>query len=484
MTEQFNKRLFKKLINLIHPSAIITAEGYLRIMKKYLFLFVFIPYILYSQTFGDRQIINDEFNFRKVIAADFDYDGITDIAAVRFNNVSWYKNTDGLGAFSSPNPIQLNQESSFDIITLDVNNNGFLDVVVSYFGNNFIAWYPNDGNGIFGSSISVVSGLNTVSAAPFDVNQNGLADLVIGITNSAGFYWAENPGNNSANWTLHTIDPNVGQARNALVTDINGNGAADIFIRVEGALLYWYENTDGLGQNWTPTLLASNIGSSSQLVDIDDDGLTDILTLSNSNQVLWLKNLDGTGAFSDPIVIHTETNNINYLRVTAFDVNNNGFMDVVASTGHVFIENNKLVWFENLDGQGSFGPPQVIDTHVQFISSIASADITGDGYKDIIVSIFGPDISGLYWYKNNSALNLPDYESSNIHIYPNPVSTDLNFHSNVSIDQIAIYTSLGQKVVTLENNIQSIDVSHFSKGLYFVEVIQGQSKSVLKFLKK
>src|SRR5690606_27553125 len=127
--------------------------------------------------------------------------------------------------FSDPIPIQLNLGQSFDLVASDLNNNGHLDVIVTFFDNDFVAWYPNDGFGNFGSGITVTSGLNkTISATPADINQDGWTDLIIGITNGNGFYWAENPANSGPNWTLHTIDPWPSQARKQIVADIDEDG--------------------------------------------------------------------------------------------------------------------------------------------------------------------------------------------------------------------------------------------------------------------
>lgn len=460
--------------------------GILLFIKHFVWLILITPSICFTQQFGQRIVINDnQSNLRKAILADFDNDGHLDIGTSASNIVSWYKNLDGLGNFSDPIPIQLNQGQSFDISVADINSNGHLDVIVTFFDNDFVAWYPNDGFGNFGSGNIVASGLNnTRSATPVDMNNDGKTDLVIGISNGNGFYWAQNNIPFSTVWTLNTIDPLPSQARKQIAADIDNDGDIDIFTRISGAEFYWYENLDGQGQNWNQQFIESNIGESYQFIDLDGDGLKDILAVSNNEQVLWLKNLDGQGNFSPVQIIHAETNNIRYSQVNAFDINNNGHIDVVASTSNVLIENNKLVWFENVDGFGNFGPPQIIDTHTQFITSIVGSDLDNDGYNDIVVTLTGPDVRGLFWYKNNGILNTPGFELSNVNISPNPVSNILNIDSKTTINKATFYNTLGQTVLTVKDNMESIDISHLSKGLYFLEIKAGITKSTLKLIKK
>ncbi len=74
-------------------------------------------------------------------------------------------------------------------------------------------------------------------------------------------------------------------------------------------------------------------------------------------------------------------------------------------------------------------------------------------------------------------------------VFPNPTSNNVNIKlsKSVSIDsRISIYNVLGEKLVTTVINSgetqTTIDVSSFAKGVYFVEVLQGQLKQTQKFV--
>ncbi len=87
------------------------------------------------------------------------------------------------------------------------------------------------------------------------------------------------------------------------------------------------------------------------------------------------------------------------------------------------------------------------------------------------------------------ALSVQDFTFSNyFSLYPNPVNDILNINkkSDIEISSINIYNTLGQLVMTVANakNINSIDVSNFSQGNYFVKINSDKGTSNTRFIKK
>src|SRR5688572_30629962 len=132
-------------------------------MKYLLYVFLFIYFNGYTQ-FGPQRIISTEADGSRIIcAADVDRDNYIDIlSANNFgNNLTWYKNLDGLGNFGSQNIL-----ASLDTIHVhasDLDGDGDMDVLaVSYF-IDMVVWYENlDGLGNF-STQKVIS--NTADGA-------------------------------------------------------------------------------------------------------------------------------------------------------------------------------------------------------------------------------------------------------------------------------------------------------------------------------
>ncbi|MEI8113428.1 MAG: plastocyanin/azurin family copper-binding protein [Bacteroidia bacterium] len=81
--------------------------------------------------------------------------------------------------------------------------------------------------------------------------------------------------------------------------------------------------------------------------------------------------------------------------------------------------------------------------------------------------------------------------SGNIQLYPNPASesVQLKLPANYpEINSLKVYSMTGslidQKLMLGNNGSLQYDVSHFKKGMYFLEITAGNRKDVMKFLKQ
>lgn len=82
-----------------------------------------------------------------------------------------------------------------------------------------------------------------------------------------------------------------------------------------------------------------------------------------------------------------------------------------------------------------------------------------------------------------SNLDITDIERANFRLYPNPTSNVIyiEFKNPSDIKKIIIYNSLGQLII-IEENQTKIDVSKFSKGVYFIEITSSKGKAIKKFI--
>nr|WP_321237262.1 aryl-sulfate sulfotransferase [uncultured Psychroserpens sp.] len=76
------------------------------------------------------------------------------------------------------------------------------------------------------------------------------------------------------------------------------------------------------------------------------------------------------------------------------------------------------------------------------------------------------------------SLSVADISISDIKIYPNPTSDFINIVSTHTIDKIVLYSILGKKVYEI-NGTNTIDISAFNSGIYFIQ-IQSENKSISK----
>jgi len=84
--------------------------------------------------------------------------------------------------------------------------------------------------------------------------------------------------------------------------------------------------------------------------------------------------------------------------VQTADIDGDGDQDVVAAVSG----SDQNVWYENLDGQATFGPLQVISTGVNDVRFVTTADIDGDGAIDILTTCFGDDM--VLWNRNEDGV--------------------------------------------------------------------------------
>ena len=89
--------------------------------------------------------------------------------------------------------------------------------------------------------------------------------------------------------------------------------------------------------------------------DLDGDGDIDVLSASFfDDKIAWYENTDGDGTFGPQQVITTEAGGA--WSVYAVDVDGDGDVDVLSASR----DDDKIAWYENTDGNGTFGPQQVI----------------------------------------------------------------------------------------------------------------------------
>ena len=80
------------------------------------------------------------------------------------------------------------------------------------------------------------------------------------------------------------------------------------------------------------------------------------------------------------------------MSVYTADFDRDGDMDVLSAS----LDAPKIAWYENVDGEGTFGDQQVITTEAFGAMSLHPADLDGDGDVDVLSRISDGDI---VWYE-------------------------------------------------------------------------------------
>jgi hypothetical protein len=146
----------------------------------------------------------------------------------------------------------------------------------------------------------------------------------------------------------------------------------------------------------------TDLASPSHFADIDGDGDTDVFTYSSAHQIAWHPNVDGAGTFGPKRIISTEANLVKSLATA--DVDGNGDIDALSAS----YNDDKIAWYENTDGLGSFGPQQVIAIGSGSPKLVVGRD--GDGDADLIVrsSFTSPS---WYWFEQVNLADVLDPDS-------------------------------------------------------------------------
>ncbi|HNO80432.1 MAG TPA: FG-GAP-like repeat-containing protein [Phycisphaerae bacterium] len=301
-------------------------------------------------TFGPQQVITTTANFtNSVFAADLDGDGDVDALSASFldDKIAWYENVNGLGTFGPQQVISTAADGARSVFAADLDSDGDLDVASASYLDDKIAWYENiDGLGGFGPQ-------QVITTAAID----------------AWFVWA---------------------------ADLDGDGDADMLSASESDdKIAWYENTDGLGSFGPQKVIttAADGARSAFTADLDGDGDLDVASASYwDDKIAWYENVDGLGGFGPQRVITTAANGA--YSVLAADLDDDGDLDVLSAS----VYDDKIAWYQNTDGQGNFGPQQVITTAVDQAHSVFAADLDGDGDVDALSASREDD--KIAWYEN------------------------------------------------------------------------------------
>jgi len=82
-------------------------------------------------------------------------------------------------------------------------------------------------------------------------------------------------------------------------------------------------------------------------------------------------------------------------------------------------------------------------------------------------------------------LSSPDFYLNEIEVFPNPSSSHIFIKSPKNyITKIEIYNLLGETIQTLNNKVESINISNLDSGIYLLRIYTGGSVTVKKNIKK
>jgi hypothetical protein len=300
--------------------------------------------------------------------ADLNADGKLDIVVADW----WDTNNVGVvgvllgngdGTFQPAVTYKTGGAPNYSLVVADVNGDGKPDLIVSSCAasastcgsaQGVVSVLLGNGDGTFQHALSYGSGAPVgAHVAVADVNGDGKPDLIAtnyqGEANGDGTV-AVLLGNGNGTFQSPVLyDSGAPGANGLTVADVNGDGALDLLV-ANGCFSYCTGGLESL------TVLSVLLGN-------------------------------GDGTFQPPATYATSGKNSGWVSVA--DLNGDGKLDAVLSSLNIFIPNG-IVSVLLGRGDGTFEPAVTYDSGGYAAPELALADVNGDGRLDIIVDNCGP----------------------------------------------------------------------------------------------
>jgi len=284
--------------------------------------------------------------------------------------------------------ITTNALNAKSVYAADIDGDGDMDVLSASQSDDKIAWYENTNGqvGVISEQIITISAAGAWSVYAADIDGDGDIDVLSASIYDDKIAWYENTDGQGSFGPEQSVSTNAINARSVYAADLDGDGDMDVLsASLTDNKIAWYENTDGNGSFGTEQIITTNADGawSVHSADLDGDGDMDVLSASfNDDKVAWYENTDGQGTFGAELIITTNADGIK--SVYAADIDGDGDMDVLSASS----SDDKIAWYENTNGQGNFGAEQIITTNADGASSVYASDIDGDGDMDVLAAIY------------------------------------------------------------------------------------------------
>jgi hypothetical protein len=447
--------------------------------------------------FGPQKIIsNTALDAQSVFAIDIDGDGDNDVLSASFQDdkIAWYSN-DGFGNFDY-HPITFYAEGAVSVNATDIDGDGDADVLSASFMDDKIAWYENvDGNGDFGPQIVITTLAdcpNNVWSA--DIDGDGDQDVLSSSKCDGKVAWYENIDGNGTFGEQNVIVESSKYPTSFKTGDIDGDGDIDVVVgfyssNAEENEIIWYENTDGNGAFTDMHLITTSVHGVLSIFcsDIDGDGDIDLISGSKYDYLLaWYENIDGNGTFGNQNVI-ADLDVSHYPNdIFAIDIDTDGDNDVVVGAPDNYQTSGYVYWFENLDGNGNFGTKLTVSGLARGCESVFCIDIDNDADPDVLAALYVDH--KITWYENmTTSLGIGLVLQGNISIYPNPSTGKITLSSTEKdIKELRIIDLTG-KILLEKTNVnlnETIDLSGLQAGIYFLRARTDKGVLMKKLMKK
>jgi len=248
-----------------------------------------------------KHVIRSNYDFpHEVFACDLDMDGRIDVLAASSlqDEITWWKNEGGDIPDWTEQTIASNFTQAKSVHSGDFNQDGLPDVVGASLLNNEITWWENNGQDTITwlphNITSTFSGAHRVQAV--DLDHDGYPDIL-----GAGWYanqvaWWRNPGNTVDQWEKQVIASGFARTCVAFACDLDNDGDIDVVATSQdGDEVAWWRNDGNNTPGWEKISIDPQFDRvwPVHAADLDNDGDMDVVAASGhdgNNEVRWYEN--------------------------------------------------------------------------------------------------------------------------------------------------------------------------------------------------